>query len=131
MSIQVAWLDDDQHIIHVVFSPTWTWEDFYQLDQHTGTLINSVTHRVCYLVDLSATARVPDIARIDLKRVRAVLDFRHPNSDWLVLTGINRYIRIMLGMVLKSLGKISTHIIFADTPEQGQTLIMEHLQELR
>jgi len=46
MTIRVAWADEAQSLIHIVFEPDWTLDEFYQLHELTINMLDIVAHSV-------------------------------------------------------------------------------------
>jgi len=128
MTIDVVWDNDDKSVIRVTFPAEWTWDEFYALDQQTTAMLDTVAHRVLFLADVSATNKVPN--GLNLNTARQVLDFRHENSDLLVIVGMNTMIRALFDIVILALGRITTNIKTADTLDEGYRLIRFRLLEI-
>lgn len=108
--IDVRWGDETYRCIYIKFHETWDWEDFYKLDEITKPMLDTADSPVCYVVEMSKTRFTP--AGISILRIRKVLEFRHPNSDLMVIVGINTYLRMIRNTVLKVLGA-STPVVLA------------------
>jgi len=128
MSIDVDWDNDDKTVIHVTFPPEWTWGEFFELDQRTVEMLDTVKHRVLFLADVSQTTQLP--TGLNLSIIRQVIDFRHDNSDLLVIVGMNTMIRALFDIVILALGRIGTSIKTADTLDEGYRLVRYRLLEI-
>lgn len=128
MAIEIKWDNQKHTIIYVTFPEEWTWDEYSAIDSITEPMLNSVAHKVYYIADLRQTQRVPKGLRLDV--AREILEFRHENSDLLVIVGMNTMIRALLDIVLMALGKVRTRIMIVDSMDEAYECIHMRLLEL-
>lgn len=129
MSIEIVWDNDEQTIIRVTFPEEWTWDEWLEIDVITAPMLDSVQHKVCFLADLRQAKRVP--SGLQLKVAREILEFRHENSDMLVIFGMNKSIDTLLKVVLMALSRLRTHIEIVDTLDEAYERIHFRFLEIR
>lgn len=129
MSIEIIWDNDEQTIIRVTFPEEWTWDEWLAIDEITNPMLNSVNHKVCYLADMRRTKRVPTGLKLDI--AREVLEFRHENSDMLVVLGMNQMIKALFKVVLMALSRVRTRIEIVDTIDEAYEHIHFRLLEIK
>lgn len=59
MSVTAKWLDDSKTVVLREFSNNWTWDDFYQAQNHVVEMLNSVDHKVDQVFDFSQSRALP------------------------------------------------------------------------
>jgi hypothetical protein len=127
MPIEIRWYDTSQHIIWLRFTPPWTWDEFATINERTLQMISSVDHRVCYLADLTHVRHLP--AGLPLSAIYPVLKTHHPNSSSYVIIGAKPSIHKTLTILLRVM-RLSTHIMFVNTAEEGVQMIQSRLSAL-
>lgn len=128
MGISVGWDNPQKTIIRVTFEEEWTWDDFAAIDKVAAGMVDTISHKVCYIADVRKTSTVPP--GLQLTVVRNVLEFRHPNSDMLVIVGLTKVMRMLLNTVLQALGPISTRMKIVDTIDEAYTTVNYRLLEI-
>jgi hypothetical protein len=127
MPIDIRWYDTSQHIIWLQFSSPWTWDDFAAINDRSMAFVSSVNHRVCYLVDLTNVRHLPP--GLPLSSIYPVLRINHPNSASYVIIGAKPSIHKTLTILLRVM-RLTTHIMFVNTPEEGVQMIQSRLAAL-
>lgn len=123
MAIDLAWDEQNAHIIRVVVHGDWTWEMMETaLEQATG-MMDSVDHAVHYIIDIRE-------GRLDLgsalkQAQQAATPETHPNEGIKVVVGANFMIRTLYATYRKMVERMGKQqdFLFADTPEEALTLI--------
>lgn len=128
MAIEITWDNQEHTIIYVTFPEEWTWDEYSAVDSITEPMLDSVNHKVCYIADLRQTQHVPKGLRLDI--AREILEFRHDNSDLLVIIGMNSMIRALLDIVLMALGKVRTQIVIVDNIDEAYEKIFARQVEI-
>ncbi len=127
MSITAQWDDPQQTIIRISFSSEWSWDEFFAIDARTNAMLDGVNHRVCYLADMRATSMIPRGMRLDI--IRQVLNFQHPNSDLLVVVGINRMMWSFFNSALLAIG-LTVQVKTVKTIDDAYRVIQYRLLEI-
>lgn len=69
MPVQVDWLDNQQDIVILRFTGTWTWDEFFPARQQARELIQTVDHTVHIILDWTASdGRLPGNLISNLRR---------------------------------------------------------------
>lgn len=127
MPIEIRWYDSSRHIIWLHFTLPWTWNEFAAINERTLDYVSSVDHRVCYLVDLTNVRHLPP--GLPLSSIYPVLKTHHPNSASYVIIGAKPSIHKTLTILLRVM-RLTTHIIFVNTAEEGVQMIHSRLSAL-
>lgn len=127
MPIDIHWYDTSQHIVWIHFTSPWNWDDFAAINERTMDFASSVDHRVCYLVDLTHVRHLP--AGLPLSSIYPVLRMSHPNSASYVIIGAKPSVHKTLTILLRVM-RLTTHIMFVNTAEEGVQMIQSRLAAL-
>ena len=127
MPIDIRWYDTSHSIIWLQFSSPWNWHDFAAIHERTMDFVSSVNHRVCYLIDLTNVRHLPP--GLPLSSIYPVLRVSHPNSVSYVIIGAKPSIHKTLTILLRVM-RLSTHIMFVNTTEEGVQMIQSRLSAL-
>ena len=73
-------------------SGKWTWEEFYPAYHASIQMMDSVDHKVNFIMDLLQSQHIPPGA---LHHIKRAADFNHPNMGLAVYVGINPLIQAM------------------------------------
>ncbi len=123
MGITINWGNDEHTLIYIAFDPQWTWREFEALDDQTTATLDSVDHKVNFIVDASNGNRLP--RGLPTAQIKQVIKLEHPNSNRMVLVGANTYVRVMLDTALKIISEAGGKIIFAHTIEEARRILAE------
>jgi hypothetical protein len=127
MSIEMRWYDSSRRIIWINLAPPWTWKEFAALNDRSIEFVSTVSHRVCYLVDMTDLRHLPP--GLPLSAIYPVLSIDHPNTDSYVIVGAQPAIRKTLGILLRVM-RLSTHITLVNTIDEGLQVIQTRLSAL-
>lgn len=127
MSIEMRWYDSSRRIIWINLAPPWTWNEFAALHDRGIELISTVSHRVCYLVDMSQVRHLPP--GLPLSSIYPVLNAEHPNVDSYVIVGAQPTIRKTLGILMRVM-HLSTEITLTNTLDESLQVIQSRLSAL-
>ena len=108
----------------MVFDSDWTWDDLYALDTPLDQMALTVTHKVCYIVDMTRPRHFP--TGISPQKVRSVLRFNNDNTDMVVIVGSNLFIEMMANSIVSALGDNREAFRFAASVEEARRIIGAH-----
>ena len=101
MSIQVAWGNPEQTVIHLEFQRGWTWDDLYAAIQAADQMIIGAPYTVDLVIDIHKAGGLPrDFMRV-AGDIFASGDAR-PNegqkivvgASWLIQTAYNTFLKV-------------------------------------
>jgi|FLYN01.1.fsa_nt_gi hypothetical protein len=98
MAVSVSWDDEGRTIIYMLFEGNWTWEEFHPVFAENLKMLDSVDHKVCFIVDMLKAKTLPSGA---LTKVKQVADVNHPNGGLTVYVGANPLLRALGQAFLK------------------------------
>lgn len=123
MNIIVKWHNQEQTIIRITLNQGWTWQEVYKLDAQIDAMLNSVAHKVSYIVDVSKGHKYS--ANYSQSRVQETLCLKHPNSDQVVLVGSTIFLRLLLTNIFRAMQAASIITQIADTIEEAEVLLSD------
>lgn len=125
MAIDLAWDEQDTHIIRVNVSGDWTWEMMETALERAIGMMDSVDHTVHYIIDIRE-------GRLDLgsalkQAQQAATPETHRNEGIKVVVGANFMIRTLYTAYRKMIERMGKQqeFLFAETPEEARTLIAQ------
>ena len=69
MAIDVTWGNEEQTLIHVTFTGSWTWYEFYAAAGTISQHMESVSHPVDIVLDMQNSVPVPPDLMLHMQRV--------------------------------------------------------------
>ena len=123
MAIQLAWDDDDHRIIQIQVEGRWTWDELENALRRTITMMDSVAHKVDFIIDVSRSHMLPGGATQAAQNVASPQT--HRNEGIKVIVGANTLIRLAYEAyrrINRSLGKEQV-FLFAKSQEDARATI--------
>lgn len=123
MAITLAWDETDASIIQVNVSGDWTWDMMETALTEAIGMMDSVNHRVHYIIDIRA-GRL-DLASALRQAQQAATPETHRNEGIKVVVGANMMIRTLYGAYRKMIERMGKdqEFLFADTIDEARTMI--------
>jgi hypothetical protein len=85
MSIIVVWDEPHKKLLHFVYRPQWTQQEFEDAACKAQSLINTVNHPVYFIIDQQQAQLKPEQLLRQSHRLRPVT--RHPNTRLVIVLG--------------------------------------------
>jgi hypothetical protein len=123
MAIQTQWDDGQNKVIRVEVEGRWSWDELQTALKHTIELMDSVPHKVDFIIDVSRSSLIPGGATQAAQSVAT--PETHRNEGIKVVVGSNALMRIAYEAyrrINSSLGK-NQEFLFAKSREDARTLI--------
>ena len=123
MAIQTQWDDDQKQVIRVEIEGRWSWDELQSALERTIEMMDSVPHKVDFIIDVSRSSLIPRGATQAAQSVAT--PETHRNEGVKVIVGANALMRIAYEAyrrINKSLGK-NQEFHFAKTREEARALI--------
>jgi len=98
MGIHVQWDNPEQTIIRFRYDGAWNLSDLFDALQEARELMDTVTHRVDGIVDLSESKLMPNGA---LSLGRNVTMRKHPRQGKTVIVGASGFVRTLYDVYRK------------------------------
>jgi hypothetical protein len=128
MSIKVRWYNDDQTIIQYEFVGEWGWEEFEARYEDTLCLLDSVNHKVDFILDFQRNESFPEGF---LDRLIEAAEYNHSNMGIALYVGVPEVMRAigeMLDMLYPHL--VETYPFeFAETVAEAEATLTRHRSE--
>ncbi len=118
MPVNVQWDNEDHSIILFRFEEAWTLADLTQAYAETRTLLDSIDHAACILMDLHNTHMVPTGITGTFGQARAIGE--HPHTALVVGVGANLMVRTIGGIYVQLFPHLAPLILFADTLQEAR-----------
>ncbi|MEO0595136.1 MAG: hypothetical protein AAF126_03405, partial [Chloroflexota bacterium] len=97
MPINVTWDNDDHKIVRHVYPQQWDLNDFHRAIEDNASLIESVTHRVDVIADLTQSKNIPPRMLSTIGH----LSRRTPDNQGVtVIVGANYFVQLLLRAAL-------------------------------
>jgi hypothetical protein len=128
MAIQLDWDDDSNRIICILVEGRWTWDDLEAALRRTIAMMDSVSHKVHFIIDVSRSQMLPGGATQAAQSVATPQT--HRNEGIKVIVGANTLIRLAYEAyrrINRSLGK-NQEFLFAKTQEEARAAIAREWQ---
>lgn len=125
MAITLAWDETDNRIIHVNVDGDWTWDMMESALNEAIGMMDSVNHRVHYIIDIR-TGRL-DLASALKQAQQAATPETHHNEGVKVVVGANMMIRTLYGAYRKMIQRMGKdqEFLFADTIDEARAMIAQ------
>lgn len=124
MKVQVQWDNDAKNIVRYKFEQGWAWNDLHQALDDAGELINTVSHQVDVIMDISSANLVPKGALSQINRAYA--NPKPPNIGITVIVAPNSFMSAMVSMAKKIWGnKTEWQLEFVNTIGEAYQIIKD------
>ena len=127
MSITLQWDNNEHTILRVTYPPTWTWDEFYQINAvEIPNLIKETPNGVYLLADFTSASHLPSNA---LLHGRSVMGNYPPNWKKLIVVTESRLIK-KLGELVHQMfyGGISAKVHTVNSFEEAYKIIEQASQ---
>lgn len=128
MKVNVDWDNDEQSIVRYTFDSDWNWQDLYAAMDNAGKMIETVSHRVDVLMDLSNANIIPKNAISQIKR--GYDNPKSPNIGVTVVVTPNSFMNAIVLMAKKVWGdKGEWELEFVKTLDEAYSTIQKRKTE--
>ncbi len=127
-TILVTWYNQEKTIIRYTFPKSWTWEDLYIAIDNAAAMLDTVKHRVCILLDLTASERVPSLNVMGLQRVANAPTAKHPNMGIFVMVGMRPFVRAVADVFFRLYPAAGKQYRTCKTLEEGLEIIATYFE---
>ena len=125
MSVTVRWYNDDKKIIYYEFTGKWTWEEFEPAYDETIRMMDSVDHKIDFILWLNTDYIAPGA----IQRIKRAADYKHPNMGLAVYVGLHPMIVPLGKIFLKLYPKSAQYypVDFARTIAEAEAILAERV----
>lgn len=123
MPIKIVWGNDEKTIVTHIYVGKWTLDEFHQAVDENAALMNSVSHPVDMIADLTQSDGLPPRM---LSAVGSVLRKTPKNQGMSVVVGADRFVTIMLDVALTIAPKLKSTYRHAPTLDEAYAIIEEN-----
>jgi hypothetical protein len=124
MGINVQWDNDDHTLVRWDFVGEWNWDDFLAAQKASNDFINSVTHTVDIIVDVSKSQHLPPGA---IGRFRTYRRDDPENTGRAVVVGASIYIRTMVDIFRGMFPNTGGNFTFANSLDEARSALTNHV----
>lgn len=128
MAIHLDWDDESNQIIQIRIEGRWTWDELENTLRQTIAMMDSVSHKVDFIIDVSRSHMLPGGATQAAQNVAT--PETHRNEGVKVIIGANTLIRLAYEAyrrINRSLGK-NQEFLFAKTQDDARAIISRERQ---
>jgi hypothetical protein len=129
MTVEVYW-DNEQHtVLRYETSGQWTTSEFWDAYNQAGDMLNSVDHRVYFILIPMDTQSMNHVPNGFITQVGSIFRNQHPRAGHVIIV---RKAHTILGqiyeqIVIKTLPHIVPKFDFADSLEQAREKLAERV----
>jgi hypothetical protein len=123
MAITMEWDDDQQRIIRADVNGQWSFDEMEAALRQTIAMMESVSHKVDFIIDVSRSSLIPGGATRAAQSVAT--PETHPNEGIKIVVGANVLVRLAYEAyrrINRSLGK-DQEFLFAGNLDEARALI--------
>jgi hypothetical protein len=122
MSVTVRWHDDQKRIIYYEFVGKWTWDEFEPAYTETLHMMDSVDHKIDFILDMLNIDHIPSGA---IQRLKRAAEYNHPNMGLAVYVGLHPMIIPIGKIFLKLYEKAAAYypVDFARTIKEAEEIL--------
>lgn len=123
MPITVQWDNPEKTIIRVTFDGRWTHREFTTAVQQRRQLMESVTHHVDVIVDMSGGQFIPTRMITTLVNLN-----RHipANRRLLIYVRASRLFRVIVSTVVRIVPRAGQNVLFVDSISDAKAIIAKY-----
>jgi len=124
MTVKVDWYNAERTIMIYTFVGRWTWEEFYPVFDKMLRDMDTVSHKIDFIMDMLQSEYIPFGAIFHLKRAA---DTRHPNLGMVIYVGMNPLLQSIGQVFLKVYPKSAAKypFDFAISIEEARAKLLE------
>lgn len=122
MAISVNWYDDEQTIAYVQFTPGWTWDDFWVMNQAFNQLAQTVDYPIALIVDMS-NAGMPAQFVPELSKIAQTSEQRPAHLAFTVVVGLGVMLETVVNIFTRLYRRATAHVQFVSTVDEAVELI--------
>lgn len=130
MAIQVGWGDEGKRLIRCKVEGRWTWDELQKALNTTITMMDSVKHKVDFIIDLRQGSLVLNPLSLLGQTRNLATPETHPNEGVKVVIGANGLVQTAYDgyrRVIAAMGKTQV-FHFADSEAQAHQIIQREQQ---
>lgn len=126
MNIQYRWINDDKSIMHFLFHPESTWDDFYTILFVAFEEMHTVNHAIDIIVDVS---RLKTIPRETIKELEYLSRLEHINFRHRIMISQNPLMSMIFDCFSRSYPVPSRALHLCPTMELAHDFIATRARE--
>ncbi len=119
-NIEINWDNDDKTVMRYTYQGQWTWQEFYGVMEQSHQMMDTVDHPVDILVDMRASAQIPQGAVTQFRRIANV---RHPNTGTIVAVTEARVARMLYDIFATVFRPIASRYHIVQTIDEAYAAI--------
>lgn len=97
MRITVAWLSEEEQVLHIIFHANWTWDDFQEMRQKAQALTQNTANEVHVIMEFDPDAGLlPSNALYNLSRAA---ESAMPNMGLVIMVMPSQFWRVVITLL--------------------------------
>lgn len=126
MPITSSWYDDKKTLIYAQFEGYWDLNDYFQMVETNGKMVETQAHTVNIILDLRPTLTRP----LNLLSAARHVEKKWPENQGVVcVVGANQYLKSIVGIARRFAPKAVGQTYFMSTMDEAFSFINEHSPE--
>ncbi len=129
MPINLEWDNPDKTVLRMDVIGRWTWDEMYQASHEGYKMLDAVPHRVCSLIDFSASQGIPSNA---ITHARNMMGKQHPRTGLTVMVGVSPLFLSLWRVFVRVYALFSREqdFTFAGSLEEARAILAEDINHL-
>lgn len=127
MAISVNWHDEEQTIAYVHFTPGWTWDDFWGMNQSFNQLAQTVDYPIVLIVDMTG-AGMPAQFMPELSKIANTSEERPAHLEFTVVVGLGVMLETVANIFTRLYKRATAHVQFVPTLDEALQTITRRRQ---
>lgn len=134
MAIELYWDNEDETVMHCIFSKGWTWDEMFQTLDKIKKVTSNRTDEVGAIIDVTGGVSVPggSIFNADTRnKAMKMLKMSEDGKGPMVILGANGFIKTIYNAFSTLDKRAQSDVYFAETLDEARDLLADRLAEPR
>ena len=123
--ILTEWADEDHTITVTTYEKGWTWQDFKDSDDTVGLMLDTVDHKVSFILDGSKAVIPKGFSSNFPELVDRAQGLHHPNAEYIVIVGVKPHLQALYELFSSLFKEHSKTTFMVATLDKAKELIKE------
>lgn len=120
MNINVEWDNSEKTIILQTYGLHWGWEDVHAARAQSVILMDSVSHKVHFIINVQKSPRIPSNY---MEHVQAIVQDVHPNMGLSITVTTNPLVKELFYVFSAMTGGVDFEYQFVLTVDEARTIL--------
>jgi hypothetical protein len=122
MAVKVSWKDETKSVILFEVYGYYTWADIHAAVEQQHTLMDTVQHKVCTIIDMRNTTLLPSGS---LPNLRRLIGQPHAHSATKIIVGANTIIQVIFESAGRTYETFPDEYLFVRTMREAEIALAD------